>query len=89
MLHIKISKQHKEEFLEELMSYFEKERDERLGNLEAEDMMNFFITALGPLVYNQAIEDARTVLMDRYLSLEEELYALKRLEDRKNEGGQR
>jgi uncharacterized protein (DUF2164 family) len=83
VLQIKLSREHKEEIIKELQQYYEDERQETLGNLEAEDLINFMVNTLGPFLYNQAVDDARTVLMDRYNSLEEELYALRRLRNRK------
>jgi uncharacterized protein (DUF2164 family) len=36
------------------------------------------LKTLGPLVYNEALKDARSVVNERNLSLEDELYTLEK-----------
>jgi uncharacterized protein (DUF2164 family) len=83
MITIKLPKKEKEQIVSEFQRFFAEERSETIGNLEAEEMVHFMLKELTPYIYNQAIDDARNVLLDRVTSLEEELYALKKLKDRK------
>jgi uncharacterized protein (DUF2164 family) len=76
MIPIKLPKEQKEQIAANLQSYFELERSETLGNLEAEQLIDFMIQQLGPYLYNKAIEDARQMLLEKMAGLEEELYAL-------------
>ena len=52
---IKLPKTHKEQIVQAIQQYFEEERDESLGNLEAEFLLDFSISKAGPFIYNQAI----------------------------------
>lgn len=53
----------KQELIEAIREYFRTERDEEIGNLQATLFLDFILRAIGPSIYNQAIQDARTHLM--------------------------
>ena len=59
---------------EELQAYFRNEHDETIGELKAEMMVEFFITKLGPKIYNQAIDDANAFIHDKLIDLDGILY---------------
>ena len=59
---------------EEVQSYFRTEHDEMIGELKAEMLVDFFITKLGPKIYNQAIDDANAFIHDKLIDLESILY---------------
>ncbi|MBS4536356.1 DUF2164 domain-containing protein [Clostridium sp. D2Q-14] len=69
---IQIDKNVKEQMINEVKDYFVKERDEDLGDLAAELILNFFIDKLGPDIYNQGVNDAHTYMSDKV----EDLFAL-------------
>jgi uncharacterized protein (DUF2164 family) len=69
---IKISKENKEEMRNRIMNYFSEERDEDLGDLASELLLDFFIEELGPYIYNQGIEDAYVYIKDKV----DDLFAL-------------
>jgi uncharacterized protein (DUF2164 family) len=75
---MKIPRAHKELLLNKIQSYFESERSEEIGELAAESLLDFMMKQLGPIIYNQAIRDARTVIMQQMERIEEEVYALER-----------
>lgn len=54
--------------------WFETERDERIGNIAAGALLGFFLEEIGPLVYNQAIEQAQERLQARVTELDLELH---------------
>ncbi|WP_432667405.1 DUF2164 domain-containing protein [Wukongibacter baidiensis] len=60
---IELSKEHKKNAVEEIKKYFDSERDEQIGDLQAELILDFIIDKVGPQIYNQAISD-----MQRYMS---------------------
>ncbi|MGG4342637.1 DUF2164 domain-containing protein [Paenibacillus lautus] len=72
----KFPKEQREQLVELVQEYFETERGETLGHLAAEGVLDFFIETLGPYLYNQALSDCRTVVNQRMISLEEDIYAL-------------
>jgi len=78
MIPIKLPKEQKEQLVHSLQTYFKSERAETIGNLEAEQMIDFMIAEMGPFVYNKAIEDARTVINQKMLQIEDELYTLEK-----------
>jgi uncharacterized protein (DUF2164 family) len=66
----------KKKLRSDIQSYFENERGEEIGELAADNFLTFMIEALGPIIYNQAIRDARSVIMQQMERIEEEVYAL-------------
>lgn len=55
--------------------YFEHNHNERIGNIAAAALLNYFLEELGPLVYNKAIADVQVHLQSSILELDIELYA--------------
>lgn len=51
--------------IEELITYFEKEREERIGQVAAENLLNFFLAHVGTYLYNKGVMDAKTTLERR------------------------
>ena len=54
-----LSKEESQRAIEEIITYFESERDEEIGMIGAEDILEFFMEKVGPHIYNKGIEDAR------------------------------
>ncbi|WP_050616375.1 DUF2164 domain-containing protein [Bacillus testis] len=76
MLAIKIPKEEKKELIERIQHYFYMERDEEIGDLAAEQLLDFMMKQLSPHIYNQAIHDAQKTIEQKVISLEDDLYAL-------------
>lgn len=55
---IKISKETREEMISSIKNYFEKERDEELGNLAAGLILDYITEELAPEFYNQGVYDS-------------------------------
>ncbi|MGE5396988.1 MAG: DUF2164 domain-containing protein [Chitinophagales bacterium] len=62
---IKLSKEQKQEMISAIQTYFLKERDEQLGELAAHLILDFFLKALGPKIYNQGVYDSYKYMTDR------------------------
>lgn len=75
---IKIPKEHKAEIIQNVQVYFEEERAENIGELGADLLIDFMIKELGPYIYNQAIEDARRLVIEKMSQIEDELYTLEK-----------
>lgn len=75
---IKLPLELKQQLLERIIAYFEQERGEPIGWIAAENMLDFMLGELGPIVYNQALADARALVLDRMQQLEDDLYALEK-----------
>jgi uncharacterized protein (DUF2164 family) len=63
---------------DQIRHYFMEERGEEIGELAADNFLDFMLKELGPFVYNQAVQDARSVLIQKAASMEEDLFALER-----------
>jgi len=59
--------------IEDLILFFENERDEKIGIIAAEEVLNFFLMSVGNKLYNKGIDDAKKVLKNRYEELQFDL----------------
>ncbi|GGA42689.1 DUF2164 domain-containing protein [Paenibacillus physcomitrellae] len=73
---VKLPKEQRDQMIRLIQQFFEEERGETLGDLAADGVLDFFMTRIGPYVYNQALADCRTLVGQRMVSLEEDIYAL-------------
>ncbi len=55
---IKLNKEIREEMISSIKNYFEKERDEELGDLAAGLILDFIAEELAPEFYNQGVYDS-------------------------------
>jgi len=69
---IKLSDENKREMKYKIIEYFSKERNEELGELASQLVLDFFIEELAPHIYNQGVEDAHVYMNDKI----EDLFAL-------------
>ncbi len=60
----------------QIQNYFLKERDEEIGELAAENILEFFSETLGPQFYNAGVKDAGKLAEAYAARLDEDLYAL-------------
>ena len=58
---------------EEIILFFENERDEKIGIIAAEKILNFFLKSVGSKVYNKGVDDAKKALENRYEELKFDL----------------
>lgn len=73
---MKLPKEQREIITENIRIFFETERGESIGHLAADHILDFFLNELGPVIYNGALGDCRTLVEQRMQSLEEDIYAL-------------
>ena len=73
-----MSKEIKEEMIDRIQDFFIKERGEEIGNLAAEQVLDFITEEMASYFYNEGIEDSISALQSRMENLEEDLYTLKR-----------
>jgi uncharacterized protein (DUF2164 family) len=62
---IKLSREKKEEMIAEIKDYFLKEKEEELGNLAANLVLDFIIDKLAPEFYNQGVIDSYKYMTGR------------------------
>lgn len=75
---IKLPREQKLEIVGSIQHYFETELAEKIGQLAAEFLLDFMVKELGPFIYNQAVKDAKGVLVQKMVSLDEDLSALEK-----------
>lgn len=75
---IKISREQKTDIAQKVQAYFEEERSESIGQLAAEQLIDFMIGELGPHIYNQALTDARAMIAEKMAQIDDELYVLEK-----------
>jgi len=54
--------------------YFKDELDEKIGNIRAAALLNFFLEEIGPSVYNQAVADVQERLIHRVTEVDIECH---------------
>jgi uncharacterized protein (DUF2164 family) len=54
--------------------YFLEHLDQRIGNVTAAGVLNFFLEELGPLVYNQAVAEVQERLQQRVAEIDIEVH---------------
>ena len=54
--------------------YFKDEFDEKIGNIRAAALLNFFLEEVGPCIYNQAVADVQERLISRVTEVDIECF---------------
>ncbi len=67
------SEEKKAKYLNEIIAFFHKERDEEIGLIAAERILDFFLETMGEEIYKKAIKDCKKLLNERMEDLDIEL----------------
>ena len=59
--------------IDELITFFKQERDETIGVIAAEDILDFFLQNIGEDIYNKAVEDSKELIKKTFDNLEVDL----------------
>lgn len=78
MGNVYLDKRIEDAIVERMQRYFLDELDQPLGQLAALNLLSFMMTELEPHVYNRAIQEARKVVQQRFLQLDEEIDMLEK-----------
>ena len=68
-----ITKEKREKLIQEIITYFKTKREQEIGVLAAEDILDFFLEALCEDIYNKAIDDAKAAIKQSFENLEIDL----------------
>jgi uncharacterized protein (DUF2164 family) len=71
---IELSKEARSEAIQSIERYFQENMDERIGNIAAGALLNFFVEEIGPSIYNRAVADVQERLQARILELDIEVH---------------
>lgn len=70
------SLEEKKRMQEEIIYFFKEERDEDLGIIGSETILDFFVDMLGETIYNKALDDVKLWLTRNVENMESDYYAL-------------
>jgi len=73
-----LSNDEKRYAIDQIITFFAEERDEEIGRIAAEEVLDMFLELLGPQVYNSALEDAKIWLKEKFTTIEVDYDLLKK-----------
>lgn len=65
-----ISDEKRKQSIQEVIDFFKTERDEEIGMIAAENILDHFLQNVGKQLYNKGVEDSTSFLKERFESLE-------------------
>lgn len=71
---IELTKEAKQNALESLQKYFEKNLEAPLGNLAGSALLGFILEEIGPTIYNKGVADAQERMQIRLSELDYEVH---------------
>jgi uncharacterized protein (DUF2164 family) len=71
---IELEQEIRKSLIASIRRYAEENLEEEMGDLKAELLLDYFLQEVGPTIYNVAITEARSFLVDRLADLESTCY---------------
>lgn len=68
-----LSKERRAILIKQVITYFKTKRDQEIGVIAAEEILDFFLEALSEEIYNKAINDSKTTIKQTFENLEIDL----------------
>ena len=84
---VEISMQQRNALIRGISEFFDEEFELELSEFRAGMILDMFIAKLSPVIYNGAIDDARSFLTERLEDMEATLFAKEPRELKKDPGG--
>lgn len=72
---IPLSEERRDQLLLALEGLYREEFDEEISRFRAEQIVDFLLEAVGPAIYNQAVQDARAFMQRQLDELDGEVFA--------------
>lgn len=72
----KLSEDEKKRLCEEIAAFYLDERDEEIGILGQQQILDFFMSNLAPAIYNKALDDAKDWHRQQLDNMETDYYML-------------
>ena len=72
---IELAKELRAQAVGSIERYFRENMEERIGNIQATALLNFFLEEVGPSIYNKAIADAQDRMQMRVSEIDIECHA--------------
>jgi uncharacterized protein (DUF2164 family) len=70
---IEIAKDARQQAIASIERYFLENMDEKIGNIAAAALLNYFVEEIGPVIYNQAVVDVQERLQTRVMEIDLEV----------------
>lgn len=86
---IELTREARAEAIRSIERYFEENMEERIGNIAAGALLNFFVEEIGPVIYNQAVVEVQERLRARIDELDIEVHEEEFMFWRKHDGGRK
>lgn len=71
---IELNKDARAEAIKSIERYFLENMEDRIGNIAAGALLNFFVEEIGPAIYNQAVAEVQERLQTRIAELDIEVH---------------
>lgn len=71
---IELSKEVRKQAVSSIERYFEENMEEKIGNIAAAALLNFFVEEIGPSIYNQAVAEVQERLAARIAEIDIEVH---------------
>jgi uncharacterized protein (DUF2164 family) len=71
---IELGKEARKEAVASIERYFQENMEERIGNVAAGALLNFFLEEIGPAVFNKAVADVQERLQVRLSEIDLEVH---------------
>ena len=78
MSEIKFSKEEKAVLVGKIQVYFREELDQKIGQFDAEFLLDFFSAEVGAYYYNRGLYDAQSVLEERLETITEAILEIEK-----------
>jgi len=77
-LFYKLTKEQQEMMISDIQTFFSQERDEEISEFAAERVLDFFKETIAPHFYNMAISDAKKLVEEQFMAIEDEILTLEK-----------
>ena len=71
---IELNKDARKQAVLSIERYFLDNMDEKIGNIQAAALLNFFVEEIGPCIYNRAVLEVQERLQTRIMELDIEVH---------------
>ncbi|GGD27376.1 DUF2164 domain-containing protein [Pontibacillus salipaludis] len=73
-----LKKEEREQIRSKIQGYFEMERGEEIGTIAADQFFQFIEKEISPHFYNQGVQDAKKMLEEKMMNLDEDITSLEK-----------
>ena len=68
-----LSEEKRKKFIDEIITFFKQKRDEDIGVIAGEEVLDFFLENISEEIYNKGVGDSKELLKKRFADLEFDL----------------